>query len=394
MPARNTVLVYRNELLPFSETFIKEQILALTDWRAVLVGRKKLDQLPLDSINVRLIGPASSAFHDRLFWRLRKTLGSIPSQVKRALQAEKPSLVHAHFGIDALDAWPLARALGLPMLVTLHGYDINVYREWWESGNAGLRMRFYPRRLLRLARRPNVNFIAVSRAMRERAIEFGIPAQKIAVSYIGIDTGKFIPSKIPIEKRSLQVLFVGRLVEKKGCRYLIEAMAAVQHKHPEAVLVVLGDGPLRPELESFAIECGTNVVFRGAQASEAVKRELDASRVLCLPSVTATNGDAEGFGLVLLEAQASGVPVVTSALGGATEGIRNGVTGFSFAERDTEQLARILVSSLGDEKQLSYMAKQARQYVSSEFDLNRCTSELEILYNKSSIEMTIKRSKH
>jgi hypothetical protein len=74
-----TPLIYRNELLPLSETFIKEQILALRDWRAVLVGRKRLDQLPLDNLDVRLIGPASPAFQDRLLWKAHKLVGLMSS---------------------------------------------------------------------------------------------------------------------------------------------------------------------------------------------------------------------------------------------------------------------------------------------------------------------------
>ena len=138
---RKTVLVYRNELLPVSETFIKEQILALENWRAVLVGRKRLNELPLTDLNVRIVGAAGPAFSSRVSWKAHRLLRSIPSHIKRSLDAEAPCLVLAHFGPDALDAWPLARALNLPMLVTLHGYDINTYRDWWEGGKGGPAMR-------------------------------------------------------------------------------------------------------------------------------------------------------------------------------------------------------------------------------------------------------------
>lgn len=381
MSSRKTVLVYRNELLPISETFIKEQALALRQWRPLLVGRRLLHQLPLDDLDVRVAGPQGSTLAIRLLWKFRRALGASPSKVISELKSAHPRLVHAHFGMDALDAWPIARALKLPMLVTLHGYDINTHRTWWEAGHGGFRMRFYPRRLLRLAQQPQVSFVAVSEALRQRAIEFGIPAEKIAVSYIGIDTQKFRAGDMLITQRPPQILFVGRLVEKKGCQYLIEAMATVQKEVPRAQLTVIGDGPLRQDLERLAATNGIRVIFRGAQPTTEVKRELDASRVLCLPSITAQNGDAEGFGMVLLEAQACGVPVVSSALGGATEGIREGVTGFSFAERDTGALTRILVNLLRDEKMLSRMAAQAPRYVLDEFDLTRCTTHLQLLYD-------------
>ncbi|WP_334407335.1 glycosyltransferase [Bradyrhizobium sp. AZCC 2289] len=373
--------MYRNELLPVSETFIKEQILALEDWRAVLVGRKRLNELPLDDLNVRIVGAASPAFSSRVSWKAHRLLRSIPSHIKRSLEAEAPCLVHAHFGPDALDAWPLARALNLPMLVTLHGYDINTYRDWWEAGKGGPTMRTYPRRLLKLVEQPRVGFIAVSQAIRQRAIEFGIPGEKITVNYIGIDTSKFAPGSIPIAQRPAHVLFVGRLVEKKGCRYLIEAMSAVQKDVPDARLIVVGDGPLRHSLEQLAQRSGVNVDFRGAQSSAYVKRELNAARVFCLPSVTAESGDAEGFGLVLLEAQASGVPVVTSARGGAAEGIREGVTGYRFAEGDIEILATKLISLLKENKILRQMSEQGSRYVAQEFDLTHRARQLEILYD-------------
>lgn len=388
-----TVLVYRNDLLPISETFIKEQVMALRDWRPVLVGRRLLHQLPLDDLDVRIVGPRQSSFASRLLWKARRAFGIVPSNVTHGLKAENAQLVHAHFGMDALDAWPIARALNLPMLVTLHGYDINVNRDWWEAGHAGLRLRMYPRRLLRLAQQPRVRFIAVSQAVRQRAIAFGIPADKIAVSYIGIDTSKFTPGETAVAQRPLQVLFVGRLVEKKGCRHLIEAMSAVQREVPAAQLTVVGDGPLRQDLENMAIKSGVRAIFRGARPSADVKRELDASRILCLPSITAGNGDAEGFGIVLLEAQASGVPVVTSAQGGATEGIREGLTGYSFPEGDVTALARILIDLLKDDKILVRAAERGPNFVSTEFDLTRCTQRLESQYDAFSNQFQSKDAK-
>jgi glycosyltransferase involved in cell wall biosynthesis len=374
-----TVLVYRNELLPVSETFIKEQVLALEDWRAVLVGRKRLNQLPLDDFNVRIVGAASPAFASRMSWKAHRLLRVIPSHIKRDLEAEAPCLVHAHFGPDALDAWPLARALNLPMLVTLHGYDINTYRDWWESGKGGPAMRTYPRRLLKLVEQPRVRFIAVSEAIRQRAIEFGIPGEKITVNYIGIDTSKFAPGGIPVAQRPPHVLFVGRLVEKKGCRYLIEAMSAVQKQVPDARLIVVGDGPLRRSLEQLAQRLGVNADFREAQSSAYVKRELDAARVFCLPSVTAESGDAEGFGLVLLEAQACGVPVISSARGGATEGLQEGETGFAFAEGDVDRLSNLLNNAIHGS--FDFESDRARQFVTTRFDIKRTTNGLEMAYD-------------
>jgi glycosyltransferase involved in cell wall biosynthesis len=384
MQAKKTVLIYRNEVLPLSETFIKEQILALRDWRAVLVGRRLLKQLPLENLDVRIVGPEHPTFPSRLLWKAGGMLGVVPTHIRRALEAERASLIHAHFGPDALDAWPLARALGLPMLVTLHGYDINIYREWWEAGNAGTDMRRYPRRLLQLARQPHVGFIAVSEAIRRRAIEFGIPDRKITVRYIGIDSTRFAPGAVPISQRAPRVLFVGRLVEKKGCRYLIEAMAEVRNALPAARLIVIGDGPLRLDLEQLARKRGVQADFRGVLSNVEVKRELDAARVFCLPSVTGENGDAEGLPISILEAQASGVPVVTSARGGVGEAVKDGVTGFVFPEHDVSALVSKLTTILAHNDVAEQIAAKCARFIATSFDIGLLTTKLEMSYDDAS----------
>jgi glycosyltransferase involved in cell wall biosynthesis len=103
--------------------------------------------------------------------------------------------------------------------------------------------------------------------------------------------------------------------------------------------------------------------------------------VLCLPSITARNGDAEGFGLVLLEAQACGVPVVTSARGGATDGMINGVTGLAFDEGDVTALTGHLVKLLTDDTMAMAMSRAGPEFVAAKFDLRRCTADLEDLYD-------------
>jgi glycosyltransferase involved in cell wall biosynthesis len=381
MPTKKTVLIYRNQLLPISETFIKEQAIALREWRPVLVGRKLLKELPLEDLDVRIVGPSRPTFTSRALWKMSRLLRTAPPHVKRSLASERPFLMHVHFGLDALDAWPLARALKLPMLVTLHGYDINIYRDWWEAGHAGTRMKSYPRRLLRLAKEPSIQFIAVSKAIRQRAIEFGIPPEKVLVRYIGIDTSRFSPGPVPVARRDPRVLFVGRLVEKKGCRYLIEAMAEVQKAVPFAQLVVIGDGPLRADLEQLAQNRGVSTDFRGAVPNSEVKSELDNARVFCLPSVTAENGDAEGLPISILEAQASGVPVITSARGGVGEAVKDGLTGLTFPEHDTTALASGLTKILTSDQVADEISAASVRSVANLFDIRLLTSLLEASYD-------------
>ncbi|MBI1203471.1 MAG: glycosyltransferase [Rhodopseudomonas sp.] len=375
-----TVLVFRSDLLPYSETFIKEQMLAYSSWKGTLVGRRYIDQLPLDGLDYRLLdAPRSKSFAHllcKIGWRIGRPPGI------NAFKREAPALLHAHFGMDAVAAEPIAVSLGIPMVTTLHGYDVNIRRDWWERKEHAPFMRAYPRQLLQLAQRENRHFIAVSDAIRDKAISYGIPPEKIATKYIGVDSENFRPGEILLSNRPLRVLFVGRLVEKKGCEYLISAMESVQRVIPNAELTVIGDGPLRYSLEQKSRELGVCARFMGGMPHAQIKAELGSSRVFCLPSVRAENGDAEGFGLVLLEAQAAGVPVVTSALGGADEGIINGVTGFKFEERNSKALSECLIRVLSNPELNQTMAYEAREFVKGRFDIRDCTRLLESLYDK------------
>jgi glycosyltransferase involved in cell wall biosynthesis len=242
-------------------------------------------------------------------------------------------------------------------------------------------MRNYPTRLLELADQPSVRFIAVSNAIRERAISYGIPEEKISVCYVGVDPAKFDPIGPPVIERERRVLFVGRLVEKKGCEYLIRAFARVRRVISDASLSIIGDGYLRDNLQWLARQLDVPAQFHGALPDAEMIQLLKRTRVFCLPSVHAANGDAEGLPSVLLEAQASGVPVITSAMGGATEGIEHGVTGFKFEAGDVETLAALLIHLLTDDATATAMSVAGPLFISEKFDLFRCTERLESVYD-------------
>jgi glycosyltransferase involved in cell wall biosynthesis len=258
-----------------------------------------------------------------------------------------------------------------------------VAHEWWAASHGGFIHRRYFERLRKLADNPRVAFLAVSQAIRNRAIDVGLPAEKISVHGIGIDTSFFRPDESSLlTKRSRRVLFVGRLVEKKGVAYLIRAFEHVRRLVDDAELTIVGDGPLRTSLEAMARSRNLPIEFLGNISPSDVRRELARCRVLCLPSVTAANGDAEGFGLVLLEAQASGIPVVTSARGGAEEGIEDARSGFRIEERDEATMIEKLRMLLIDDELATRMSKAAVLFARNRFDLAKCTLELETIYDR------------
>jgi glucosyltransferase len=276
---------------------------------------------------------------------------------------------------------PYARKLNLPLVVTLHGHDVSIRKECYRSGGHGFQQKRYPDQFAVMVRQRNVHFISVSNVLRQTAIDFGVPKDRIAVRYTGIDVRKFEPGPKPISERRRRIVFVGRLVEMKGCAYLIEAFAEISRSIPGAELVVIGDGPLRGDLEALARKLDVRVQFLGAVTQDIVKRQLDEASVFCLPSITASNGNFESFGMVLLEAQACGVPVVTSALGGK-ESIADGVTGFTFPEKDVRTLIRHVCEILRNSELALRLSHVGPRFVRQHFDIVKCTEKIEDLYDQ------------
>lgn len=148
------------------------------------------------------------------------------------------------------------------------------------------------------------------------------------------------------------VLFVGRLAEKKGVTYLIEAMKSV-----DAVLYIAGDGPLLDVLKKQAAELGDKVVFLGAKTHEELPQIYASADVFVAPSVTAKDGDKEGFGLVILEALASGVPVIASRSGGIVDLIRNEENGLLVPEKDSQAIGECINRVLADKELAGRLTK-------------------------------------
>lgn len=375
------VIIFRNALLSPSETFIREQARFLGTWQPVLVGYGLVkDSLDLGELEVQIIPGAAAKTIGRYALRMHQLLDRPHPATVAAFRGADAELVHAHFGTDATDIWPSVKAAGLPMVVTLHGYDINIHREWWEAGHGGFHRRTYPRRLIKMAREPSVHFIAVSQAIKRRAIEYGIPEDKITVCYIGVDTERFKPGGLPVDQRSKRILFVGRMVEKKAPLLLVRAFSEVRKHVPDAELVMIGDGPLLKDARQLARELDVPVEFMGAQHSDAVLAQLHLARVFCLPSITAGNGDAEGLPISILEAQACDIPVVTSAKGGL-DGILDEVTGRIFVEGHLPSLIDALVTAIQGQGQNT--PNKARAFCEERHDIVSNTSRLTQLYARA-----------
>lgn len=366
------VLLFRTELVPLSETFIVRQAGSLARYEPWFAGLKRVPGLMLDESRVILAGQKNS-LREKIERRIYQRIGFAP-RFMRQVAAVGPDLVHAHFATDACAALPIQKRLSIPMVVTLHGYDVT-------STDAALRGSAMGRAYLRWRRvlweRASV-FVCVSEWIRHKALESGFPGEKLWVHPIGVDVERFAPDASPIKEPL--VLFVGRLVEKKGCVHLLRAMRAVEGRVPEARMVVVGDGPLRGVLEAEARETLTRCEFVGAASAYAVQQWMRRAALVAVPSVIAASGDAEGLCTVVCEAQAMGVPVV--GFRGPGIAVVDRETGLLVPERDEAALAEAIVTLLRDEALAARMGAAGRKHVEQFFNLRKQTTLLEEKYDE------------
>lgn len=369
-----TVLIYSNALLPYSETFIRDHAESLRRYRPVYAGCRRLEH-GLDLRHPAEVVSDGSPAGRRRELRFKLT-GQAPAFIER-VQARRPDVIHAHFGGCAAVALPIAEAIKVPLVVNFHGLDATrTLRDRLRAPT--LTSSLFLMREQRLHQRADV-FLVVAKYMRALLLERGVPEHKVRVHYLGIDTEAFVPDRDGMPPPI--VLFVGRLVEKKGATYLIEAMKRVQARLPDAELVVIGDGPLRASLERQA-QGLRSVRFLGQQPSDQVRVWMNRARVVSVPSIVAESGDREGLGIVFLEAQSVGTPVVTFPTGGVPEALDDGVTGFLVPEKNVDALAEHIELLLTNDALWRSMSARAAAWVREHFDIRQQASTLESIYDE------------
>lgn len=269
------------------------------------------------------------------------------------IKKEKISLIHTHWILpQGLIGSILHLILNIPHITTIHGSDLNI-----------LKKHHILHPLCRFTIR-NADIVTVNSRFMQRQLAELVPSNegKIRIIPMGIDLYKFSPfRKIKLEeecKREKRILYVGRLVDIKGVKYLIAAMPEILRHHPDAILRIIGSGPDHDSLVMRAIELGLeeNIQFLGTVNHIELSSYYQWADMFVLPSIN-IGGITEAFGVVLLEAMASGCPVIASNVGGIPDIITNGENGFLVPERDPASLAEKIVTLLSD----TALAEQFRQ---------------------------------
>ncbi len=289
--------------------------------------------------------------------------------------AEGPfDVLHAHFG-PVGNSFRFARDLwGAPLVVTFHGYDFCVVPR--EEGP-----KVYEH-LFRVADAITVNCDYTA----QRVIALGCVPDRVHKLHVGVDVGQF-----PYQDRTrppgqpVRLLTVGRLVEKKGIEYALQAVARLVPTHPDLRYDIIGDGPLQPVLTKLAGQLGLGrvAVFHGARDSQFVQQRVAEAHLFLLPSVTAANGDQEGTPVSLMEAQAAGLPVLSTVHSGIPEVVLDGATGFLVPERDVAGLAERLRYLIEHPEACRALGRRGRQHIEEQFDLRKLNRDLVALYGQT-----------
>jgi glycosyltransferase involved in cell wall biosynthesis len=361
------VALFSTHFLRYSQSFVFEELQAHRRYQAEVFAwqRHFADRFPFEPVHV-----ANPAY---ILTR------HSPAFVRRFREA-RFDLVHAHFGPGGTYAQPYAERFDLPLLVTFHGYDVPLL----SSAQRLLPMNWpYAIRGPRLLERMTLGLCASSE-LEQMLRELGVPAAKLRVHRLGIDMDAFEPADKP--ETPIEVMMIGRFVEKKGFEYGLRAFArAISQSGEPAKLTLVGSGEreasLRVEARRLGIEA--NVDFAGVLRKHEVAERLSRAHVLLAPSVVGRGGNRESGLIVVKEASACRAVPIGTHHGGIPEIIDDGETGFLVPERDAEAMGDRLALLLRDRELRERLGAAARSKMEREYDNVERVEALEALYDEA-----------
>jgi colanic acid/amylovoran biosynthesis glycosyltransferase len=331
--------------------------------------------LPLAKLQRVQVAPTSDVAA-----QMEEIATNVPDSERQRLLAEQFDLIHGHFGPRILQgaAW-LKR--GVRMVVSCYGYDVGrLLRDpcWIER--------------YRWAADHGATFVALAESMRTKLIVLGLPKERVELIRLGIDVAShpYDPQPAPHRPR---FVFIGRFVEKKGPDVLVRAMgqlATMPAQIPSAPgpqLDLIGFGPMEQGLRTLVEELHLqeSVRFVGAVPFHELFNWLRGATALVQPSTTAADGDAEGAPMVLMHAQAAGLPCITTAHSGNPEVLPVSARRFVVPERDEQALARAMAAMIClSAAQRRQLQEDGRHWIQSRFELGTTLAEYDRLYRSLS----------
>jgi glycosyltransferase involved in cell wall biosynthesis len=319
-------------------------------------------------------------------WFFNKTLS-------RATDAITADIYEAHTvsGYGFLKALR-KRKITKPFIQTIHGVLADEYVQSFQGGSLTFRARLANLIMWQLSKIEGESaknatlIVTVSKYSSEKIVQFyGVDKAKIRIVTNGVDSQRFRPAQdlgkikhqIGIGDKQC-VLFVGRLIPRKGLPFLVEAARSIVNERAETAFVVVGNGPLKNQLASYLekINLSGSFVFLGDVGEDMLAALYNCADVFAFPSIQ------EGLGIVLLEAQATAKPVVAFDVGGVHEAILDKETGF-LVKPDSHDLADAILRLLSDRSLRERMGHRGREFVSNNFSWDACAQRMLQVYREA-----------
>lgn len=362
------------DYLPLTETWLyNNQITNLKHYKPIIIAQKtmNLDKFPTKNVY---------SFEDHnLFYRKANQLslkftGKYLSQKKETINRHNVKVLHSHFGYEGFKYLRLKKSVNLPMVTTFYGFDVSM----------PLRSPSWRKKYTELFHEGEL-FLTEGSYMKEELIKLGCHEDKILVQHLGVDLKKFnYTSRELPEDGNIRILIAGSFREKKGIPYAIQSFAEVKKNYPNIQLRILGDGPLRGQIESLIkkLNISKSVDLLGYQDHEIFLKEAVDAHMFLLPSITAGNGDTEGGAPVaIIEAQATGLPIISSYHADIPEVVVEGKSALLAPEKDIDCLANHLEYLIKTPELWAKMGFEGRKHIEKEYDLIKQVEKLEKIYD-------------
>lgn len=367
-----------------TETFVGNQITSLIDHSPVVLCHHRNENREFDIDTMYVISENESGVQKSFGKLSYATMRSLTqSQIQSSLmwiKRHSPALMHYHYAVDAAFFAPIQKRLNIPSIVSLYGYDVSSF----PNAVGGLGRIFVKRAFESMD-----YFLAMSEDMKKDALSLGVPEEKVIVHYHGINAERFrYDDRVYDNKDTYNILCVGSLEPKKGQHHLIRSVARLieQRADINVKLTFVGKGPMVKECAAIVKQLGLNdrVWFAGyvPHLDPSLVQFYRDADVFVHFSTTQPDGDKEGIPGTVIEAMASGLPVITTYHAGIPEVIADGEHGILLREGDVEGIARSLMTLHDDNDLRRKLGRAAASRSLNELDVRTKTAALERIYDE------------
>ena len=290
--------------------------------------------------------------------------------LRKQIKENRPDIIHAHWIIPQGFIAALCKKLyGVEYVVTTWGGDMFIFK------NNNFYLRFL-KKIYRITLDNSLKSTTVNSVFEKEMKMISKNKEKILYIPNGADTNLFNPSKknnLIRKKYNIEgyfLLFVGRLAEKKGIGYLLDAMPKVLDDKPKTKLMIIGTGLLEKELKQQVkeLKIESNIIFTGAIQNNLLPEYYATADIFIGPSITTKGGDREGFPTVFVEAMSSGTPILTTKIDGIKEIIKIGKNGFIVNQKSSRELSKKILEIMQNKDKLNLMKSNSRKIAKKEYD--------------------------